>query len=158
MALRRLAVLVMAVSVLACACYEWVPDFLSPECANFVRPTHRLVREVPSSDTARLGVVRGRVLPNESATSVAEAHVELRGDTIRRFTTDSTGRFVFDGVNVGRHRLLVRRIGYDISVDSITVPLTPGRELEVRLQLSVLDGPCSGFGAVRVRKPWWKLW
>ena len=143
-----------------CSCYEWVPDYLSPECANYHMGVHRFVLSSSTIDTVDAHSVRGRVVEELTRQPVGEAVVTLRGrsDSLRTLTTDSSGTFRFENISAGRYHLHIRRVGYEVTADSLNVPLPRDRAIEAAMFRQMLDGPCSGFGKVRVRKPWWKLW
>ena len=76
-----------------------------------------------------------------------------RNDTI---LTDDHGRFRFASIGTGRLILSVGRIGYRRRTDTLSA-LSPGEALLLPMSGVPLDGPCSGFTAVRVHKPWWKF-
>ena len=72
---------------------------------------------------------------------------------------DSSGRFHFDSVAPGIHRITLRRVGYaSRSVDSIVVTATTGARVRVPLRALMYDGDGCGYLAIRTRKPWWKWW
>ena len=141
----------------ACNRYEWVPDYESPECAGYRRPTHRLLVS-RSSDSLGAAAIRGRVIAQHNRQAVSGAQVVLRADSTRGVLTDSAGGFVFDRLRPGTYRLDVGAIGYGYMSDSIAVPSAERVDVEAQIVQSVNDGPCSGFGTVRVKKPWWKFW
>jgi len=86
---------------------------------------------------------------------VQYAAVVVDSNRARRVITDSAGRFAVPA-EPGTHQLMIQRIGYYGYTTSFR--FTPGIELTVALAQTMLDGPCSGFGMVAVRKPWWKIW
>ena len=158
LSLRGIASASFVLVALTCTRYEWVPDYDTPACAGHSgqpRP------HIFLSDTAALiepSVVRGRVVVDDSSRKPMDhATVVIRGTSMRGMETDSTGTFRFDTVAPGKYLMHVRRLAYVPTSDSILVP-RGGRDVEVRLSASMLDGPCSGFASVRMRKPWWKIW
>jgi hypothetical protein len=53
--------------------------------------------------------------------------------------------------------MVVRHVGFHVTRDSIAIPAEAGVRVEATVEIEVHDGPCSGFAALRVRKPWWKF-
>ena len=141
---------------LGCVRYEQVPDFLGPACQNRIAPT----RSGPPLGTIQVdsfptGLVTGRVRAEGAADGLAYAVVTIAG---RVDTTDSVGRFALTDIAAGSYLVSVRRIGFASTRDSIRTATGGGMHVEVELRTAMLDGPCSGYGVVRVRKPWWKVW
>ena len=78
------------------------------------------------------GVIRGRVIDG-AGSPVREASVETAGGT-RRARTDSAGRFELVRVPIGRHDILVKRIGYDPKTTTLTVG--QGETVDVEIVLT----------------------
>jgi len=159
--MRRLPVLLVACSVAACAQYAWVPDYMTPACAatgplalTNAGPPVRVER---SPQTAP-GSLSGTVVVAQRGDVLDHARITLATEPVRAATTDSLGRFALQGVPPGRYAITIRRIGFQMTRDSVTVPREGGVRLAVELEVAPSDGPCSGFGVVRVRKPSWKVW
>jgi hypothetical protein len=153
----RLSILMVSASffIVGCARYEFVPDYKSPECAdNHGSPTSGLL-EVKRAPTAPIDSITGRVLARGSRMPVQYAAVLVDSNRARRAITDSAGRFAVPATP-GTHQLMIQRIGYYRY--STSFRFTPRTELVVTLAEMMLDGPCSGFGLVAVKKPWWKIW
>jgi len=76
----------------------------------------------------------------------------------RNQLSDSMGRFVFDSVLSGRYIVSVRMLGYAAARDSVRVARDSGVTVTAVMvpRGMMLDG--CGYGWVRVRKPWWKVW
>ena len=147
--------------VAACSRYEWQNELDVPGmCDDARQATHatvtRRVRLEPDPPTARL---RGHVTRRDSRQPLSQAVVRLAdGHSRGAVQSDSAGGFVIDSVLPGRYAIQVLRVGFHALRDTIEVAADGGAPLEVGLDVAVLDGPCSGFAAVRVRKPWWKVW
>jgi len=87
------------------------------------------------------GRIMGRVLDAGSGQPVPGAEVLLDGRQ-RRVVADSGGRFVLLGVPAGAQRLLVRHIGYQVAVLSVTVSAADPTVVTVGLrpaQAAVID-------------------
>ena len=145
----------------ACSRYEWRNELDVPGMCDAARQaTHatvtRRVRLEPDSPTARL---RGRLTRRDTRESLSAAVVHLAdGHSRGAVQSDSAGGFVVDSILPGRYAIQVLRIGFHALRDTIDVAADGGTPLEIGLDVAVLDGRCSGFAAVRVRKPWWKVW
>ena len=150
------AVLFVAVS-LDCNRYEWKPDNLVPEVCPRTRPAATRVR-VDSQITAVAGAIQGRVIRAETTAPIFQANVELDRNIASRGHTDSDGYFRLDSVTAGRHMMRIFGIGYNTWQDTVNVGTEARPPFVIALTPAVTDGPCSGFAAVRVRKPWWKIW
>ena len=95
----------------------------------------------------------------EHGEPVAGARVILSDASTRRMVaSDSLGAFAIDSLRPGRYAIGVTAVAFHALNDSIVVSETDGGALDIALGQAVMDGPCSGFAAMRVRKPWWKLW
>ena len=147
--------------VAACSRYEWQNELDVPGLcdaagqATHATVTHR-VRLEPESLTARL---RGHVTRRDTGQPLTQALVRLTdGRTRDAVQSDTAGGFVIDSVLPGRYAIQVLRLGFHAVRDTIEVAADGGASLEIGLDVAILDGPCSGFAAVRVRKPWWKVW
>jgi hypothetical protein len=157
-ALRAFLLTTVAIGPLACARYEWVPDYETPACASSRRPTStRPIATEPDSAAAN-GSLRGRAIVSDSKHAIPGASVTLLADPQRKATTDSLGTFTFTDVPPGTYVLRTRRIGYRTRTDTLHLAHAGSTSFVLTLDQQVFDGPCSGFAAVRVRKPWWKLW
>ena len=159
--MRRLTVLLTICVLAACSRYEWVPDYLSPECATTGRAALARVGPpvgIEASPQMPPGAMGGTVMIAQSGKSLDNARITLSTVPLTGAITDSLGRFELQGVAAGRYAIAIRRIGFTTTRDSITVPREGGLRLAVQLAVAPLDGPCRGFGLVRVRKPWWKVW
>jgi hypothetical protein len=144
--------------LLPCARYEFVSDIDTPDCDGFRRPEHRLlIVGADSTASARPDVLAGRILQRDTRAPVYGALVILLPDSARRVFTDRAGGFTLANVPPGHYQLLVMHPGFGAARDWLPMPLE-GSAVELQLALQMTDGPCSGFTAVRVRKPWWKLW
>lgn len=138
----------------SCTRYEWVPDYKSPECAEYQGPPSSGSIEVKPAPHANTDSITGRVIALGSRSPVQYAAILL--DSARtRAVTDTAGRFTI-AAEPGRHRLTVSRVGYNRYTTSFD--FTQPSELTITLAEMMLDGPCSGFGMVAVKKPWWKIW
>lgn len=73
----------------------------------------------PLTGASGQGVIRGRVA-DAANRPVRDASVETQGGRLHT-RTDSAGRFEFVRVPVGRHELLVRRIGYAPATTTLNV-------------------------------------
>ena len=146
------------------ACYEWVPDYQSPACrARAATAPSRggaaltFVPLVDGETSMALPPPLGRV--RALGIGVPSTRVRFTAAGVsREVTTDSAGSFTLGGLPPGRYRLLASRVGFRSTWDSVTVPWDTATTLEVTLQPVSVDGPCSGFSEVRVRRPWWKVW
>lgn len=141
--------------IASCARYELVPDYESPECTEYHGPPTSGLLEVKRAPTAPIDSITGRVTARGSGLPVQYAAVVVDSNRARRAITDSGGRFAVPAAP-GTHQLMIQRIGYYRY--STTFRFTPRTELVVTLAEMMLDGPCSGFGLVAVKKPWWKMW
>ena len=153
------AVLSAAAVVLgACNRYEWVPDYMAPECQGFHRPlsTGALKRETSLPDS--VASLRGWVVIDGTNEGLSGAVLTLATVPPVAVTSDSLGFFRFERTPRGTFALRTRRVGTRGRVDTVALPLQPDLVVLLPLERDVLDGPCSGFGSVRVPKPWWKLW
>jgi hypothetical protein len=161
---RRQAVLALLSCIAtlgSCARYEWVPDTETDACRNekaepvaSVLPPHFVPAQTQVGGDSLPGVVTiggDNRHPYSAVTVYAVPEITTM--------TDSLGDFKI-WAPPGRYRLLVKTIGYKAVTDSVTFPPPADSLLSITLnpQVLVADGPCSGFAAVRVRKPWWKLW
>jgi hypothetical protein len=164
----RVTAFLMAALLSACFRYEHVNELEVPGlCPS--EEERRIARErTPpivyepvtelASDSLRGRVVESDASGNElTARPVRSVQVHLL-DTGRGALTDSVGRFAIAAPTGGPHVLRVLAIGYGARVDTLDAPLSAGSVIVIALRPMLLDGPCSGFAAVRVRKPWWKWW
>jgi hypothetical protein len=147
--------------LVGCSRYEWrnerdVPGLcpLPPDSTQISAIHHSLV-----DGSGGVGSIRGRVGTRGSGAALAEARIVVTALTERRTVdSDSLGVFQIDSLPPSRYRIEVRRVGSHGVSD--TLDLVPGKLVQVAADLApfINDGPCSGFAAVQVRKPWWKLW
>jgi len=104
------------------------------------------------------GTISGHVAAGVAPNGLQNAVVMIRADFWKTDTTDSLGRFAFSRLSAGKYEMVVRHIGFHPTRDSITIAGTSGVRVEATIEAEVYDGACSGYAALRVRKPWWKLW
>lgn len=159
--MRHIFGIAVACSLAACARYEWVPDYQSAECSApaAVLPARAgLPVEVQSAASMRTGTIAGSVAHAFTDQPLDGARIALSTVPAVGAITDSLGRFQVRSVAPGRYAIVIRRIGFTTTRDSLTIPVEGGLRIAARLEPAPLDGPCSGFGKVRVRKPWWKVW
>lgn len=88
--------------------------------------------ELPAQEAGVSRIV-GRVLDSADDRPVAEVTVRLV-DLRRMATSDDQGRFAFDSVSVGEHRLQVRHLGYESR--SRVVSVVPRRNTGVTIRVS----------------------
>lgn len=139
----------------ACTRYEAKPDYPYPEACRSTRSPARTELEISNVG----GGIRGRVLVHlREKLPVADARVSLAHTPPALATTDAQGFFAIDSVPPGRYVLQVLAIGYDRWRDMVTVVTDERPPFDVLLTVNALDGPCSGFSDVYVKKPWWKFW
>ncbi len=145
----------------SCTRYEWQNELDVRGLCDSARavPRFRIShREEADLTNAKLSL-RGRVTDAALGTPLAEARVRLVAAAEQRnVATDSAGRFQLDSLAADRYVMDVLRVGYHRATDTLNVAPGPRLIVEVALDQAVLDGPCSGFAAVRVRKPWWTFW
>jgi hypothetical protein len=155
--MNRRSLSAVLIFLAACNRYEWKSDFEVP--ALCPKPRRDPALPVPPhSEMALEGTtVRGRVVYGDSATPVSGSLVALSAAGTREARTDAGGSFVLDSVSAGSYVLRIRAIGFNLWQDTVDVVPMPRPSFEVRLTPAPLDGPCSGFEKVRVRKPWWKF-
>lgn len=67
-----------------------------------------------------VGAIAGQVLDQDTREWVAG--VEITVDGMESVITDAEGHFRIDGIPVGWHLMVTRRIGYETRVDTIAVP------------------------------------
>ena len=157
----RFIVAVAGCLLVACSRYEWRNELDVPALCPLPPDTTQISALHHTSVDAGGSVssVSGRVTTRDSGVALAEARIVVTGLAERRSVdTDSIGGFRIESLPPGRYRIEVRRVGSHGVADSLD--LASGNVVEVAAALApfVNDGPCSGFAAVQVRKPWWKLW
>jgi hypothetical protein len=156
----RIVIAVLAF-VAGCSRYEWQNEVDVPGlCDDATQTAHaavpRRVRLDSDLSSARL---RGHVSRRDSRQPLSQAFVRVADNHTRdAVQTDSAGGFVIDSVLPGRYAIQVLRVGFHALRDTIDIVADGGAPLEIGLDVALLDGPCSGFATVRVRKPWWKVW
>lgn len=144
----------------ACNRYEWIPDYETDACRN-MKPEPSVPvpppRFIPS--TAEDGRSLSGIVTMGSSNKPAHSQVIVYATPPIGTMTDSLGRFTISAPP-GRYKFLVRTLAYKSVQDSVTFPPPTHSVLAITVdpQALVLDGPCSGFLAARVRKPWWKIW
>lgn len=147
--------------VAACSRYEWQNELDVPGMCDAARQaTHATVtRRVHRESGPAPARLRGHVTRRDTREPLSQVLVRLAdGHSRGAVQSDTAGEFVIDSVLPGRYAIQVLRIGFHALRDTIEVAADGGAPLEIGLDVAVLDGPCSGFAAVRVRKPWWKVW
>lgn len=157
----RMVVVATLVFALGCSRYEWRNELDTPGlCDGANQAAHATVSLRVSLIGGPLGSqLRGQVNRRDSREPLSGARVRLGNAVKRRVVeSDSSGEFVIDSLLPGRYAIEVLRVGFHGLQDTVDVTRIDGGALEVRLDPFILDGPCSGFAAVRVRKPWWKVW
>jgi hypothetical protein len=153
--------LALAFLIVSCTRYEWRNELDAPGRCPPRRDTSKIsLIRFHDADLAGLpGTVTGHVTERVAGTPLTGAHVRLAaGVETYAATTDASGSFRFDSVSPGRYLVEVQRIAYESVHDTITVAPAKPLSFDGVLVPAVLDGPCSGFMSVRVRKPWWKFW
>jgi len=159
---RAFLLAAVMIGPLACARYEWLPDDQTPVCRNYAFESHGPTSLAPlATEPAAVGdsgTLHGRAIAVYNRLPVPGASVTLLTDPQRKTTTDSLGTFTFTDVPPGTYVLRTRRIGYRARTDTLHLARGDGTSFVLTLDQQVLDGSCSGFMAVRIRKPWWKLW
>ena len=149
------ALLLPALLAAACARYEWKNELEVPgACPRGDSAPAPPPRPVGAPG----GRVLGRVLTEAGAPAVGAQVVVVGARPPRGALVDTLGYFALDSLAPGEYLLRVRQIGRVAQERRVAVRPGPGPALDVTLPLAMLDGPCSGFAAVRVRKPWWKWW
>lgn len=112
----------------------------------------------PAADSLRGRIVESDPSGHEiTGRPFPSAQVHLL-DSGRGVLTDSVGRFSIAVPTEGPYVLRVLGIGYRARVEPLRARLSADAGVVIALRPMVLDGPCSGLAAVRVRKPWWKGW
>jgi Carboxypeptidase regulatory-like domain len=97
---------------------------------------------------------RGRVVRDSDAAPVAGAEVSFPS-LDQRATTDSSGTFRFRALPTGLHAIQIRRIGYRIREDTVTIVSGPAgfRTFTVKLQAVALDTVHTMAGTQRYLSP-----
>ena len=143
-----------------CARYERVPDYETEACRtsppepSFAGARPHFVPSVRNSGDSLSGVVYLGEAPKP-----AYSRIFLSTNPPTEVMVDSLGRFTI-WAPPGRYAIAIRTIGYRAVQDSVILPPPPFSDLVVTVdpRQRGLDGPCSGFAEVWVRKPWWKFW
>ena len=142
----------MALSVAACACYEWRP---------FTPAIPPPPREVAQADSLAPGpgelAASLRAPDGQTTVPGARAHLRpLAGDAgWRNVPVDAlTGRLRILDLPVGSYELRTLALGYGPRLDTLHVTEGQGMAVVLRLPRSPTIAPAM----IRVRKPWWKLW
>lgn len=151
--------------VAACTRGDWVneldvPGLCSRDPIARARNHHPpLERRAVVPDADDRVALRVRVVVAGSGQAVHGAQVIVRSQPAVGDITDTLGIVRLDtGLAPGRYVLETRRIGYAARQDSIRLPWPRDTSLLVPLRMTNTDGPCSGFAAVQVRRPWWRWW
>ena len=147
--------------LIACSRYEWRNELDVPGLCPLPPDTTQISAIHQSVVEASGGIssIHGRVATRDSGAALAEARIVVTGLTEHRTVdADSLGIFRLDSLPPGRYRIEVRRVGSHGASDALD--LVRGEVVQVAAALApfVNDGPFSGFAAVQVRKPWWKIW
>lgn len=153
---------VVALALLAaCSRYEWQNELDVPGMCDAASQTSHatMTRRVHLEQDPATARLRGHVTRRDTREPLRQALVRVAdGHSRGTVQSDTAGEFVIDSVLPGRYAIQVLRVGFHGLRDTIEVVSDGGAPLEIGLDVAVLDGPCSGFAAVRVRKPWWKVW
>ena len=156
----RFHLILLTVAVAGCTRYEWRNELDVPGLCDRSRSTEPsgVLRQIDDS-TGRAGFLIGRVRDRFSGSTLAEARVRVT-DSARtlQVVSDSTGSFRLQSPPPGRYSVAVARIGYQSIHHALDLTVGASNIVDIQLAPTVHDGPCSGFAAVAVRKPWWKLW
>ena len=78
------------------------------------------------------GALTGRVVHDRTDQALAGVEVSIPA-MFRTAGTDSSGRFVFRDVPAGRHEVVLRKVGFQPSSTTITIPVADGPEPVLRL-------------------------
>jgi hypothetical protein len=113
--------------------------------------------KIVSYDAASSEATTSVVQDNASEVPIPGASVIVITKPLIGAVTDGSGHFKLAAVRPGRYRVVVRRVGYLETRDSVTFPVNGALRLEARLRMMPSDG-CGGFGEVYFGKPWWKFW
>jgi hypothetical protein len=160
MRIRPIVTLVLLLSA-GCSRYEWKNELDVPGLCD------KQAKRNPGSITPRAPLdsqptndrLFGRVLMQGSEQPLGGARILLTNEGTRRTAnSDSLGRFALDSILPGRYLIEVWSMAMHSVHESTYVAASERATLAVSLAPFPTDGPCSGFFAVRVRKPWWKLW
>src|SRR5689334_21184843 len=120
------AVGAMAGALLGSCCrYEWIPDYLSPECQGFHRPLSTGPLEWETSLPDSGSSFRGRVVIADTHERLSDAALTLLTVPPQTAVSNSFGDFRFPSAPAGRFVLRTRRIGTRSRIDTVTVPLRP---------------------------------
>lgn len=79
-----------------------------------------------------VGAIDGQVFDQDTRERVEGVEIRVEGIDDPTFT-DREGRFRIDGIPVGRYRVLIRRIGYEARLDTISVPTNSVLAVEIAL-------------------------
>ena len=79
-----------------------------------------------------VGAIDGHVLDQDTREWIEGAEIRVEGLDDPTFT-DPEGHFRIDGIPVGRYRLLIRRIGYEARLDTISIPTNSVLAVEIAL-------------------------
>ena len=79
------------------------------------------------------GIIKGRILDNETKSPVEDAVVKLLG-TEKRIASDSKGEFIFNNLDYTTYRVEVSSIGYKPVTKSDLV-ITSGKPLDIVIEL-----------------------
>lgn len=154
---RRMACWAPLLSLaMGCARYEWVNELDVPgvRAGAASRPAPISLRFETPRDAASDAELHGRVVSASGGDGLGYAQIRFtRGAQVTEVVTDSAGWFTRDSLPAGHYELWTRRIGFAARRDSLPWPLPQRESVLIPLTMQVLDGPCSGFAAVRVPKP-----
>jgi len=153
--LRSTVRLVALLIVSACR-YEWKNELDIPSMCPPPKPRVPAIRIASLTSS---GSMVGRISRLDNGNGVDGARVRLQATPLSYVAvSDSLGRFVIDSLPFRRYVIDVLRIGFVPLLSDTLVVQTTAPPFDIGLEVSMLDGPCSGLALVRVRKPWWKLW
>jgi hypothetical protein len=99
--------------------------------------------------------LRGVIFDNSTAARLPGTQVRLDYPARTVALTDSAGQFAFDSILPGPNVLRSFRIGFVARTDTLMIPDSTVVRLSIPMAIQSLDGPCSGFADVPVRKLVW---
>ncbi len=145
----------------ACSRYEWKNELdipgLCDKPADWTQSS--IMSQVPPDSQPSGERLLGRVYVQGSGQPLGGARILLTSEGARhQAESDSLGRFVLDWISLGEYLIEVWSIAMHSVHESTYVAASDRAALDISLAPFQTDGPCSGFAAARLRKPWWKLW
>ena len=160
MSIRRIATSALLLAV-ACSRYEWKNELDTPGLCDKLAKRNQgsITPRAPLDSQPTDERLFGRVLMQGPEQPLGGARILLTNEGTRQMAnSDSLGRFVLDSILPGHYLIEVWSIAMHSVHETTYVAASERATLDVSLAPFPMDGPCSGFAAVRVRKPWWKLW